>query len=314
MRILIIIASAIALFFQLDCAIAANQTNNTKTVSKKNKTTKKATKQNNTSDDSLLNQKVKQENAAQSNPSAITLYEPNYILPGYYTFEPYNSVYNNNTPDEQHIDNTELKFQISFKAALIRHFFFKNTSLNVAYTQDSWWQAYNQSPFFRETNYEPSVFFETHLQNAGYKNWRLGLVDLGVMHQSNGRGGSLERSWNRAYFALSFEHGGFVARIEPWYIIQDSSMHTHNSDIGKYLGYGQLLFIYKLDKLEASLMVRNAFESNFSRGALQTTLSYPLSKRVRIYALFFNGYGQSLIEYDHYTNAVGLGIAFNDYV
>lgn len=262
----------------------------------------------------VINQKVTQEQKVQDNPFGITLYEPTYVLPFYYTFNPDNAVYQGDLPDGQKLDNTELNFQFSFRAPIATDFFKHTTSLNVAYSQISFWQAYNGSAFFRETNYEPSLFFETYVTNVGYDQWHLNLLDFGVMHQSNGLGGNLERSWNRAYLSASIANGGFVLRLRPWYVIPDNSLQDYNPNIANYLGYGDTLLIYKFQKAEISLLLRNEAESNFSRGAEEFTFSYPISKRFRLYMLGFSGYGQSLIEYNHYTNAVGIGVSVNDYV
>ena len=72
-----------------------------------------------------------------------------------------------------------------------------NISLDVAYTQLMYWQFYAKSQYFRETDYEPEVFISDNF----LKNW---LLNAGAVHESNGRGGELERSWNRAYLELNF--------------------------------------------------------------------------------------------------------------
>jgi len=59
---------------------------------------------------------------------------------------------------------------------------------------------------------------------------------------------------------------------------------------------------------------RNNFASGFSRGALELNYVFPIHQRVRGMLHLFSGYGQSLIEYNHYTNAIGLGIALSDWI
>src|SRR3990167_8103061 len=81
--------------------------------------------------------------------SPISLYKTTYILPFYYT-ETLDPIYVGLTPDGQKIQHVDFKFQLSFKAPIIKQLFSKKNAVYLAYTQDSYWQAYNDSPFFRE--------------------------------------------------------------------------------------------------------------------------------------------------------------------
>jgi phospholipase A1 len=78
------------------------------------------------------------------------------------------------------------------------------------------------------------------------------------------------------------------------------------------MGNGQITIAYKAGKNTLTFMERNNLESGFKRGTLQFTWSHPISKRFSFYAQAFSGFGESLIEYNHYVNAVGVGIALND--
>jgi phospholipase A1 len=183
--------------------------------------------------------------------------------------------------------------------------------LSFSYTQLNYWQVYANSPYFRETNYEPQVFFTY----TGLKNW---LLSLGLDHQSNGRGGTgydgMERSWNRLFANISFSGEDWLVSMMPWLPIFKSSQDMHNPNIARYLGYGRVVFAYTIKRQEFSLIVRNAVESGFHRGALQLSYTFPLYGKIRGMVMFFSGYGQSLIEYDHYTNAYGIGIALSDWI
>lgn len=243
----------------------------------------------------------------------ISLYKPNYVLPLYYTFSPYNSVYEGHTPNGEGIRNLEFTYQISLKIPILSHVANMPLSVEAAYTQRSYWQAYNKSAFFRESNYEPELFVQYNRNERLPLGWNWIKGSFGVVHQSNGQGGVLERSWNRLYVSATLTKDHWRVKAEPWYVIHDSTMREHNPDIAHYLGYGEWILSYRWNKQEISLLSRNNLTSGFSRGYWQMAWTFPLIQELKGYVQISTGYGQSLIEYDHATTAVGLGIALNNW-
>jgi phospholipase A1 len=65
-----------------------------------------------------------------------------------------------------------------------------------------------------------------------------------------------------------------------------------------------------------SAMSRNNLESGFSRGAVELTWSFPLGNYpfLKGYIQYFNGYGESLIDYDNHVNKIGIGFALTDWL
>ena len=239
--------------------------------------------------------------------SPFSPYELNYILPFYYTQMP--TPYDEILPGQPN-QKIETKFQISVQAALVHNIMHKPISLSFFYTQSSFWQFYAKSAYFRETNYNPGLFFHLEPVNK-HLPFKLQSIDLGFMHESNGRGANNERSWNRAYFIFNFlPTSHFLISIRPWYRVQHIlESKDYNPDITKYMGYGDIRFIYFNKDYRISLMLRNVLESHFKRGGEELNVSFPLFHHLHGFAQLFSGYGQSLISYNHYTNGLGVGIS-----
>ncbi len=253
-----------------------------------------------------------QEKKQINNPFAITFYEPTYILPFYYSSS-HSAIYKNNTPNQQTLQRAEVNFQFSLKAPVWKNILRQKNILYVAYTQLSFWQAYNKSAFFRDTDYQPEIFLANELDKPLSKNWDLQFINVGVVHQSNGRGDSLERSWNRLYVEGIFSRDNLVFNIRPWYIFPDGSLHADNPNISDYLGHGRLLIAYKFRTQTLSFMTYN-IENGFKRTAVKLAWSLPLTAKLRGYVQWFSGYGESLLEYNHHSNSIGLGIALSDWI
>jgi phospholipase A1 len=247
------------------------------------------------------------------NPFAITAYEPNYILPFNYSTSS-TPAYLNPNPNNQSIQKIDFKFQLSLKAPIWRHFLEQKNVLYLAYTQQSFWQAYNKSAFFRANNYQPEIFLENNIDFPLVFGWNFQLLNVGTMHQSNGRGGQFERSWNRAYIEAVFSREGWLVSLRPWQILKDSAYKKYNPDMAHYLGHGRLLISYRFGQNVLSLVSYNVIDSRFRRGTIQVSYSFPLVKKIRGYIQGFNGFGQSLIEYNHRTSAIGIGISFSDWL
>lgn len=239
----------------------------------------------------------------------IALYEPSYILPFYYTASPDYAVYpQSEIPGNQTLKKGEFKAQLSVYLPLIKNLFYnKNVSINVSYTQLVYWQLYTSSPWFRETNYEPAIT----LRGRFMRNF---FGDLTIDHQSNGRGGVYERSWNRVIGRLEYGTPNFFMRASGWVLLfKGMGATTQNPDIAHYLGYDELILSYRFfNRLVTSVQASN-FESGFKRGSIILTAFYPFTTKVGAYFQFFSGYGQSLIEYNHRTQSVGIGVALNDW-
>ncbi|MGQ7242539.1 phospholipase A [Salinicola sp. V024] len=246
------------------------------------------------------------------NPLAITTYRRNYFLPWTYNTNPDKSDFREIT-SEGDVDNSEIKFQLSFKIKLLDDVFGRNGDLYFAYTQRSWWQAYNSeaSAPFRETNYEPEGFvsFDNRWTVLGWTNT---INRVGFAHQSNGRSDPLSRSWNRIYAETIFQRGDWAVSVAPHWRIPENDEEDDNPDLENYIGYGDLTVVRAYGDQEVSLMVRgNPGKSNYGG---QLDYSFPLFGKVRGYVQYYKGYGESLIDYDHDVQRIGLGFSINTFL
>ncbi|QSX41418.1 phospholipase A [Shewanella cyperi] len=271
-------------------------------------------------EDSLVKDRVKEELATSDKPFVITPHKVNYLLPFTYNSSPNMAPFEDEAREHgATLDNAEAKFQISFKFPLWYNVFGDNGHLFFAYTNQSYWQVYNQdiSSPFRETNHEPELFmlFNNDWKLFGMTN---SLWGFGAVHQSNGKAGDMSRSWNRVYGTMVFDSGPLALAARVWWRIPESEKEYEgdprgddNPDIEDYLGNFELHAVYGLNEQRYTLLLRNNLD-NPNRGAVELTWSYPLVGNLRFYAQYFNGYGESLIDYNAHTQRIGLGVSLND--
>lgn len=265
---------------------------------------------------SALKQRQLYEKQVSWNSFSLLPHKPNYIMLSYNTNEPNQQVFEQAFPtkssDLQHL---ETKFQISMKLPIAQGIFNGQGDLYAAYTNRSFWQQFNKtnSSPFRDTNHEAESWlaFATDYDFAGLHN---SAINTGFSHQSNGQSGSLSRSWNRLYAEFLFEKEDIYLSFKPWFRIPESSHSDDNPDIDHYMGHFELRGIYKKQTHTFDLMLRNNLKTGSNRGALELGWSFPIHKKVRGYVQWFNGYGESLLDYDNHTNSLGFGIQLSDWL
>ena len=213
------------------------------------------------------------------------------------------------------LQRVEAKLQLSFRTKLVEDAFGSGTDAWFGYTQQSYWQAANSrySSPFRETNYEPE-FIVLHALPLALGPVRAPYAALSYTHQSNGRGEALSRSWNRIIGDVAFESGPWSLHVRPWVRAFDASgTNDDNPDIEDYVGRGELVGEYRANAHVVTLRLRHSLRGGErSRGSAQLDWAFPLAGALDGHVQLFNGYGESLIDYNHRQTTLGVGVSFAD--
>ncbi len=243
----------------------------------------------------------------------IAPHRSNYVLPFTYNDSPNVAAVQEADPGKD-LKKAEVKFQLSIKTKLWEDVLGKEMDLWFGYTQQSFWQFYNfeDSSPFRETNYEPELLlnFRTDYSLWG---WKGRFLNIGLNHQSNGQSEPLSRSWNRIVASAGIEKGDFSLQLKGWYRIPESAEDDDNPNMEKYLGYGEIWGYYFWKRHRFGVMLRNNLDFDTNRGALQAEWSFPLFERVSGYVQYYNGFGESLLDYNYRVNRIGIGFIMQDW-
>jgi len=235
----------------------------------------------------------------------LSAYKENYFFPLSYRYDGH---YLENGTHEAKKEESE--YQVSIRYDFASDIFGLGEIYSFGYTQRSWWQVYATSAFFRESNYQPELFVKiptyTFLKKSPIKG-----IKLSAIHESNGRGGEYERSWNKLSFSTYIQYKNLISEFEIWHRLPDNI--DYNPDIEEYLGYGQLKLLIPYNKhfLKATLRANN----DFKKGSLELIYSHPLPTREDndffLFVKSFNGYGESLIDYNHKVNKISIGVGIS---
>ena len=261
--------------------------------------------------------------------SDFETYKSNYLLIT-------NTSNTNDTPespsrpntDDRNLNPQDLKFQLSLKSEffsnipLIRDLPYVTSSrLWGAYTQQSYWQIFNApaSRPLRENNYEPELILSlgfNNVVNGEKKDYIPRLVNLGLVHQSNGRDNPLSRSWNRLYLEGGFELTDRISLlVRPWWRLPESDKEDDNPDIEKFMGYGDMTVRWETEsrKTAVSVLLRNNLRSD-NKGFMQVDLQQRVFNNpyLKFHVMASTGYGETLLDYNHSQNVLGFGISLGE--
>lgn len=231
--------------------------------------------------------------------SGFSLHKPTFILP---------LSYSPRFPARE----SEFIFQFSGKVQL---WDFGPGALYFGYSQRSYFQVFNEkrSKLFRESDYNPELFVRLPRPTALLPNWSL---DAGFEHESNGQDLPGSRSYNRLFLAPYWLRGRNAVQLKAWWRIPEDKdlpigdpSRDDNPDLGSYTGYTELHFRRDVDWKSQlfDLMLRGNLLTG--RGAVQLDYSLEIGPLGSVFLRLFNGYGESLIDYNRSVTRIALGVA-----
>lgn len=256
---------------------------------------------------SYVGQHIQAIRNAIDNPFSFVSHKANYLLPAAYRQQP---AENGSAVEDRYgvpaLDPLEVQFQLSLQLPVWSGFLGEDSFLSVAYTNRSFWQAYTGSGIFREIDHEAELL-ATWASNRWLFGFHNVVTQVGVSHQSNGRGGNYSRGWNRVYTNFIFERGNYFLAFKPWYRLSKDYDEGRGPDFDFYLGNFELTGGYRVNRYSLSIMLRNNLRSK-NRGALELRWGFPITNRLRGFVKYFDGYGESLIDYSTRVRTLGIGL------
>lgn len=249
----------------------------------------------------------------------LRAYKPIYAMPVFWAADtnplPHSPNPENVVTEWHNVQPVEGKFQLSFKTKIAENLFGDNGDLWGGYTQTSRWQLYNSdaSRPFRETNYEPELMlvFRNRYHLFG---WSGRMTGISLNHQSNGQSDPRSRSWNRIIGSIGLDRENWAFVLRPWWTLPEKDRHSDNPDIEDYMGRADALLVWHQGEHEISTLTRHSLRrGERSHGALQLDWGFPLDPPLRGHVQVFSGYGESLIDYNHKSTYIGIGISLQEW-
>jgi phospholipase A1 len=245
----------------------------------------------------------------------LMAYKPTYLAPARWSSNPNDKPYSENpnysVAEAKPYNNIETKFQLSFKTKIVQGLFNRKGDIWLGYTQKAHWQVFNVklSRVFRELNYEPEVIFMYPISFSFWKG-KFKAAGISLNHQSNGKDLPTSRSWNRIIFYLGYENGNWLVTLRPWLRLKDDE--DENPYITKYIGNGEINASYTYNRHQFYTIVTHPF-NHLKYGSIQLNYVFPLKGHLRGHVQLFEGYGETMIDYNHHQTTLGIGVSFSDW-
>jgi phospholipase A1 len=205
------------------------------------------------------------------------------------------------------------KISLSIKTQI-----FKKIPINFGYTQLMMWDLFRNDPFFRDLNYAPEIFYRWKLREDTDEWLDFGLIE----HESNGKGGVDERSWNRTYVRYHSgvtlgDWGKLFWTLKAWV---SYAYNASNTDINQFRGLWEIEVT--LAEFLGPIFERGDLTLRFYPGGPSSLDPFAGGQELTFRGSFahvkfvpalvgqiFHGYGENLFDYNnsHWGFRVGFG-------
>ena len=198
-------------------------------------------------------------------------------------------------------------------------------SLWFGYSQQSYWQLFsgNISRPFRTTDHEPEVIYIYPHQIALPGGWNYRLSGVGLVHQSNGQSEQLSRSWNRSYLMGAAEkvlgpESSLRLQGRIWDRLRESAADDDNPGIENYIGRAEINGTWQINKANTlGVTLRHSLHRE-AKGStridwMMAPAASPNYTGLRYHVQLFNGYGDSLLDYNKRRNVLSVGLSLVDW-
>ena len=138
------------------------------------------------------------------------------------------------------------------------------------------------------------------------------MISVAFNHQSNGRTLPLSRSWNRLMVNAGFERNAWQVYLSGWYRLPDKE--DENPAVADFVGRGKAVVIYNLQKHQFSFVALSGLRpAHPGRGSVQFGWTFPVINNFRLNLSVSDGYGETLIDYNHRQATIGVALALIDW-
>ncbi len=220
----------------------------------------------------------------------LTYYEPMYFLAG----------------------NPTSKVNFSFKYQFLRDF-----PLYMGYVQHVFWLLKQESKPFRDANFNPRIFYRLSLDKKDGSDF----IDfIAYEHKSNGKSEPESRSYDASGAKISiraeYENWSLKSYVKGlWRYNYDETNSNFDDYVGPFevgITFSQFSFDV-LDRAEISYRFYTGGDwgEDFRRQSHEVGISFRLFGRTltpSIYIQYFNGYSESLLNYDKREENLRVGL------